>query len=293
MGQDDIVLFENEHTIRRVWVEDEVGTGQWFFAVVDVIEALTESKRPSQYWSQLKRRTLASSQVDLAEGCISIALRHPTNNRKYETECAALSWLFRIIQAVPSPKAEPIKRWLGEIGQEKVERMQQGTLSLDELRDAYLQQGYPPQWVAARMQSIVTNSILVEAWQTHGVDPVDNDRLKSVISEGVFDIKPADHKKLKNLEKDDVIQDHMTRLELIFDMLGEESNLRYIAENHPTGLEENLEGAKISSRAARVAREAYERDVQTKVVSDSNFKHLEPSLPKTAVQLDSGHEEEE
>lgn len=297
MDKNSIVSFENEHTVRRVWVEDEAGTGQWFFAVVDIIEALVETAHPSQYWSRLKSRTKDSDGIDLAEGCITIRLRSPKNNRKYDTECAALNWLFRIIQAVPSPKAEPIKRWLGELGQQEVARAERGTLSLDALRDQYLEQGYPKQWVAARIQSIVTNSILLKEWEAHGVDPVDNDKLKSVISEGVFEIKPADHKQLKGLASDESIQDHMTRLELIFDMLGEESNIRYIAEHNPVGFEQNLEGAKVSSRAARAAREAFEQDMDTKVVSDANFKHLQKSLPNAPIQLEnraqSSAEEEE
>jgi hypothetical protein len=285
MNDNELIQFEDKHTVRRVWVADEEGTGQWFFAVVDVIAALMETESASQYWYKLKKRTLDNTQVDLAEGCITISLRNPKNNRNYDTECAALNWLFRIIQAIPSPKAEPIKRWLGELGQEKIEQAGRQTLSLDALRDAYLDKGYPQKWVAARMQSIVTNSILRESWEEQGVDPADTKLLKSVISEGVFDIAPADHKKLKQLSDDDVLQDHMTRLELIFDMLGEESTIRYIADNKPVGYEANLEGAKASSRAARVAREAYEKDTQLKVLSDENFKHLERNLPKGNEQL--------
>jgi DNA-damage-inducible protein D len=154
------------YSIRRIWDEE---TEQWWFAVVDVIEALTESRKPRDYWYRMKRRVGENEGIELSTICRQFKMKAP-NNRLYETECAAAEGMLRIIQSIPSPKAEPFKRWLAKVGYERLQEIENPELTVERLRELYKIRGYTDEWIERRLQSIVTRNELTDEWRQRGVE---------------------------------------------------------------------------------------------------------------------------
>ena len=264
--ENKLVLFQ-EQEVRRIWHEEE-----WYFAVVDVIAALTESVKPRDYWYRLKKREEEGSGLELSTICRQLKLES-TDGKKYKTECANTESMFRIIQSIPSPKAEPFKLWLAKVGYERVQEIENPELAAERARQYYRELGYSEDWIAKRLQSIEIRGKLTDEWKERGVkEGIEYAILTSEISKATFGLSPSEYKKYKDLKREN-LRDHMTDLELIFTMLGETATKNQAIEQDAKGFEENKDAAIEGGTAAGDALEAFEKRTGQKVVTDKNFKH--------------------
>ncbi len=253
--------------IRRVLDEK---TGEWWYAVVDVIEVLTDSTKPRNYWYDLKRREKAKSGIELSEICRQFKLK-ATNNRFYETDCANTEGIFRIIQSIPSPKAEPFKRWLAEVGAERLDEIENPELAAERLRQIYQVKGYSDEWIERRLQSIITRNELTDEWQNRGVEVGKEVAiLTAEIAKATFGLTPAEHKKLKQLKREN-LRDHMTGLELAFTILGEAATTEITRREDAQGFNQNQTAARKGGRIAGNARRELEAETGRPVVSSTNY----------------------
>jgi len=179
------------HHIRRVWHEE-----QWFFSVVDIIGALTDSENPRNYWNMMKARELKQSQIQLSTFCVQLELAS-ADGKSYQTDCVNTEAAFRIIQSVPSPKAEPFKRWLAEVGYQRVQEIENPELAQERMRTLYQQKGYPDDWIAKRVRGIAIRDELTGEWQQRGItDQRDFAILPAEISKATFGLTPTEYKNL-------------------------------------------------------------------------------------------------
>ena len=201
--------------IRRIWHEE-----QWFFSVVDIIAVLTDSDAPSKYWTAMKRREKKDSGVQLSTICRQLKLTS-SDGKTYKTDCVNTEAAFRIIQSIPSPKAEPFKQWLAKVGYQRIQEIENPELAQQRMREIYRQKGYPDDWIEKRVRGIAVRDELTGEWKNRGIqEERDFAILTAEISKATFGLTPADYKKLKGLKREN-LRDHMTDLELIFTMLGE------------------------------------------------------------------------
>jgi len=263
-----LVQLQYEHYyIRRIMDED---TGEWWYAVVDVIEALTDSKKSRNYWYDLKRREKAKSGIELSANCRQFKLK-AANNRFYDTDCADTEGMFRIIQSIPSAKAEPFKRWLAEVGAERLEEINNPELAAERLRQIYRVKGYSDDWIERRLQSIVTRNELTDEWQNRGVEAGREVAILTIeIARATFGLTPNEHKKLKQLEREN-LRDHMTGLELAFTILGEAATTEITRRDDAQGFNENQIAARKGGRIAGNARRELEAETSRPVVSSTNY----------------------
>lgn len=262
--QNKIIVFQ-EKQIRRVWHKEE-----WWFSVVDVIEVLTESSKANRYWADLKKRSSneAGQPFAFCEQLKMVA----ADGRSRLTEVANTEGMFRIIQSIPSPKAEPFKLWLAKVGYERVQEIENPELAAERARQYYRDLGYDEKWIETRIQTISIRGQLTDEWKNRGVqEGMEYSILTAEISRATFGLAPSEYKELKGLKREN-LRDHMTNLELIFTMLGEESTKREAVDGNAQGFNENKEAARKGGRAAGKALGAYEEESGKKVVSPSNFK---------------------
>ena len=188
---------------------------EWWFSVVDVIEALTDSAKPSVYWSAMKARVLLEGGFQLSTICKQLKLES-TDGKKYETDCANTEGIFRIIQSIPSPKAEPFKRWLAKVGYERIQEIENPELATKRTRMLYKLKGYSEDWIEKRMRGIVIREELTDEWQKRGAqERRDYEILTAEISKATFGVTPAEYQELKGLKREN-LRDHMDDFELIF-----------------------------------------------------------------------------
>lgn len=255
------------HEIRRVL---DTETGEWWYAIVDVIEALTDSKKPRNYWYDLKRREKAKSGVELSAICRQFKLK-AANNRFYDTDCADTEGMFRIIQSISSPKAEPFKRWLAEVGAERLEEIDNPELAAERLRQIYRVKGYSEEWIERRLQAIVTRNELTDEWQNRGVAAGREVAiLTAEIAKETFGLTPGEHKQLKRLKREN-LRDHMTGLELAFTILSEAATTEIARQEDAQGFAENQTAARKGGRIAGNARRELEAETGRPVVSSTNY----------------------
>ncbi|MCI0580736.1 MAG: Bro-N domain-containing protein [Chloroflexi bacterium] len=256
-----------DYNIRRIWDEE---TERWWFAVVDVIEALTDSNKPRNYWYDLKRREKAKSGVELSAICRQFKLKSP-NKRFYNTECADTEGIFRIIQSIPSPKAEPFKLWLARVGYERLQEIENPELAAERARQLYKAQGYSDEWIERRLQSIVTRNELTDEWKERGVkEGQEYAVLTADIARETFGITPTEHKKVKKLKRES-LRDHMTGLELAFTILGEAATTEITRQDDAQGFNKNQVAARKGGRIAGNARRELEAETGKPVVSPTNY----------------------
>jgi DNA-damage-inducible protein D len=257
-----LMLFEKKQ------IRQTEHNGETYFSVIDVIEILSESPSPSHYWSMLKKR-----EPQLVTICYKLKML-AVDGKNRPTDCANREGVLRIIQSVPSPKAEPFKLWLAQVGTEKIEELENPELSYEHLRELYRAKGYDDKWIQTRLKSIEIRNELTDEWKKRGVtEGGEYAILTAEISKETFGITPKEHADLKGLEKQN-LRDHMTNLELVFTMLGEEVT-RSAAENDDAqGFHENLDAAKKGGRVAGNARRNAEKVTGVKVVSGQNFLNL-------------------
>jgi hypothetical protein len=267
-----IAVFQ-ETTIRRVWNNEE-----WWFAIVDVVGVLTDSVQPEGYVKDLRRRD-----PELAKGWGQIAtpLRVPTAGGAQRVNCANTEGLFRIIQSIPSPKAEPFKRWLAQVGYERVKEIENPELASARARELYQAKGYPQAWIEKRLRSISVRGELTDEWKARGVaEGKEYSILTAEIARATFGMTPGEHSQLKGLEvvkTGNNLRDHMTDLELIFTMLGEASTTEIARRSDALGFDENRTSAKEGGKIAGNARKALEAKTGKKVVSKANYLATAPS----------------
>ncbi len=259
-----IAVFRNRE-IRKIIFKNE-----WWFSVVDVIEALTGTERPRKYWNDLKKKLIDEGYSEVSERIGQLKMTSP-DNKKRETDCANTETLFRIIQSIPSPKAEPFKRWLAKVGYERVQEIEDPELAQKRARALYKAKGYSDEWIERRMRSIAIREELTDEWKSHGVNlPREYEILTAEISFAAFGIRPTAHKMLKGLKREN-LRDHMTDLELLFSMLGEASTTEITKSEHPQGFGENKNVSRRGGKIAGDAREKLEKETGRKVVSRSNY----------------------
>jgi DNA-damage-inducible protein D len=259
-----IILFQ-ERKVRRVWHNEE-----WWFSVTDVIEVLTETSRARKYWSDLKKKIIQEGYEQLSENIGQ--LKMPSSDGKfYKTDAANTKTILRLIMAIPSPKAEPFKQWLAQVGQERIEEIENPEIGIERIKEIYKAKGYSDTWIDARIKSIEIRKELTEEWKKRGVkEGQEYSILTAEIAKATFGLTPSEHKSLKSLDKEN-LRDHMTRLELIFTMLGEESTRQIAIEDDSQGFNENHEAAQKGGKAAGNARKVYEKSRNVKVVSSENY----------------------
>ena len=271
--QNKLVVFESKE-IRRVWHNEE-----WYFSVVDIVEALTSSKDPKQYWKRLNQRD-----KELKGGVQIVPLPFETDGGKQKINCANTEGIFRIIMSVPSPKAEPFKQWLAKVGYERIQEIENPELAAERARQYYKDLGYSEDWIAKRMQSIEIRGQLTDEWKDRDVkEGLEYAILTAEISRATFGKAPAEYKKHKGLKREN-LRDHMTNLELIFTMLGEETVKNEAVEADAQGFEQNRKVAIKGGQATGEALKTYEEKTGKKVVTDKNFLH-QVSEAKKAQKL--------
>ena len=258
-----IILFQ-EKEIRRVWHNEE-----WYFSIVDVIETLTDSPSPRTYWSKLKAKMLAESQLN--PNWVQLKMQS-ADGKSYKTDCTSTEGIFRIIMSVASPKAEPFKLWLAQLGKERIDEIENPELAAERARGYYKAMGYDDAWIEMRMKTIEVRGELTDEWKGRGVqEGREYAILTAEISKATFGVTPSEYKEVKDLKKEN-LRDHMTNLELIFTMLGEETTRKNVVAQEAQGFEENKTAAIQGGKAAGKALGAYEQETGEKVMTANNFK---------------------
>lgn len=258
-----LVVFQGKG-IRRTWQDDE-----WYFSVIDIIEVLTESSRPRKYWNDLKNKLIEEG-FELSEKIGQLKLES-ADGKKYLTDCATTKNMFRIIQSIPSPNAEPFKQWLAKVGYERVEEIQNPELAQKRMKELYQAKGYSEAWIEKRARGIAVRDELTGEWQNRGVQhPIEYAILTAEISKATFGLTPSEYKNLKGLDRQN-LRDHMTDLELIFTMLGEASTTEIARSKDARGFPENKEAAGKGGKISGNARNELEKETGNSVVSNENY----------------------
>ena len=260
----NIKLFQDKK-IRTTFNDEDQ---KWYFVVEDVIAVLTDSKDPKQYVKRMKLRD-----KELLKGWVQIVptLLIDTPGGKQKMSCANAEGLLRIIQSIPSPKAEPFKRWLAKVGYERLEEIEDPELASKRAREIYKAKGYPEDWIEKRMRSIAIREELTDEWKERGIkEQIEYALLTAEISKATFGLTPAQYKKVKGLKREN-LRDHMNDLELIFSMLGEASTTEITKNANAQGFLENKEAAQKGGKIAGDARKALELESGKKVISHKNY----------------------
>ena len=278
-GQLQIAEFKGRE-IRKVLHDDE-----WYFSVVDVVEALTDSPRPSQYWSTLKKKLIEEGSGDELFHNMEQLKMPGADGKDRLTDAANTETILRIIQSIPSKKAETFKRWLARVGYERILEYQNPEIAIKRAVLDYKIQGYDDEWIDARVRSIFVRNELVSEWARRGVrDGEEYAALTNVIQAATFGLGVRDHKNLKTLKKHHNLRDHMTDMELIFTMLGEKSTKDIAIATDARGFTPNKGAATQGGKIAGDARQALEVQTGKRVVSKKNFlpnKGTQKQLPKS------------
>ena len=260
-----IKLFESRQ-VRSTWNETEE---KWYFVVEDVVAILTDSNDPKQYIKRLRQRD-----KELAKGWVQIVptLEVETAGGKQRMNCADLKGIFRIIQSIPSPKAEPFKRWLAQVGSERIEEIENPEIATQRTRELYKLKGYPDDWIERRMRSIAIREELTDEWKNRGIkEDCEFAILTAEISKATFGMTPSEYKQHKDLKREN-LRDHMDDLELIFSMLGEASAKTITKNKNPQGFIQNKKTAIEGGQIAGNARRELEARSGQKIISAQNYK---------------------
>lgn len=260
----NIKLYENNE-VRSVWNNEKE---EWYFSVVDVVGVLSESKDAGAYWRKLKQR-LKEERSEAVTFCHSLKLKAADGKMRL-TDVADMQGIFRIIQSIPSPKAEPFKMWLAQIGKERVDEIIDPELAIDRALETYLSKGYPADWINQRLQSIRVRKELTESWKEHGVkEGKEYAILTNEITKAWSGLNTREYKDLKGLKKEN-LRDNMSTLEIVLNMLAEATTTELTNINNPVGLEENKIIAREGGTVAGNARKEIESRTKKTVISNKN-----------------------
>lgn len=271
MPDDKVQLFEDQ-AIRTAW-DDEAE--KWYFSIVDVVRVLTDQKTPrgaSTYWAVLKKRLRDEGANELLTNCKQLKMT-ATDGKKRKTDVATTEQLLRIIQSIPSPKAEPFKAWLAMVGRERIEETIDPELAFDRAKETYRRKGYSDNWINQRMMAIRTRNTLTDEWKDRGVQGDEYAILTNDIHRAWTGMSTKEHKQLKGLKKEN-LRDNMSSMELILTMLAEETTTEISRSSEPSTFEENRDVARAGGEVARNAREDVERRTGKPVITSKNAKQL-------------------
>ena len=272
-----LVVFEGKQ-IRRIWHNNE-----WYFSVIDIVQALTDSVDAKDYWYRLKKREMESSSIELSTFCRQLKLQS-SDGKYYETDCANTKSLFRIIQSIPSKKAEPFKQWLAKVGYERVQEIENPELSQQRMKELYKAKGYSEDWIEKRVRGIAIRDELTGEWHKRGVQTdKEYSILTAEISKATFGMTPDEYKQFKGLHKQN-LRDHMTDLELIFSMLGERATTEIARNKGAQGFEENKTAAQEGGEIAGDARKKLEIKSGKKVATNENYLEQRENTKKLENQ---------
>ena len=264
MDSTKITIFKNKQ-IRKTLHNNE-----WYFSVIDVIEALTDSDNPRNYWNMMKVRLKLESGIELSTNCVQLKLP-ALDGKMRETDCANTEDIFRMIQSIPSPKAEPFKRWLARVGYERVQEIENPELATKRTRMLYKLKGYSDDWIEKRMRGIAIREELTDEWKNRGAkENKDYEILTAEISKATFGVTPSEYKKLKGLKREN-LRDHMDDFELILNMLGERATTEIHRTGNSKGVAKLKSDAKRGGNVAGIARKNLEKQLKRSVVTNKNF----------------------
>lgn len=261
----EIKLFEGNQ-IRSLWDSEKE---EWYFSVVDVVGVLTDSKNPRDYWYRVKKRMSEEEKSELSTFCRQLKMES-SDGKKYNTDATDIQGIFRIIQSVPSPKAEPFKMWLAEVGKERIDEIIDPELTIDRALETYLKKGYTREWINQRLQAIQVRKELTDSWQDHGVkEGKDFAILTNEITKAWSGMTTRQYKDYKGLKKQN-LRDNMSTTELILNMLAETATKDIANAKNPKGLEENKKVAREGGSIAGDARKSIETKTGKPVITPKN-----------------------
>lgn len=264
--ENKIQIFEDKK-IRTAWNETEE---DWYFSIVDVIAVLTESNEPRRYWSDLKRKLKDEGATQLYENIVQLKMPSPKDGKNYKTDVANTEQLLRIIQSIPSPKAEPFKMWLAEVGKERIEETIDPELTIERALETYLKKGYSREWINQRLQSIQVRKELTDEWELHGVKQgIEYAILTDEITKAWSGMTTRQYKNLKGLKKEN-LRDNMSTLELVLNMLAEATTTEISKEKNPQTFADNRKVAKEGGEVAGNARKDIEKRTGKPVITSKN-----------------------
>ena len=270
---DKIQLFENKR-IRTAWDEEKE---EWYFSIVDVVAVLTDQpdqRGASNYWAKLKQRLKEEGADQLLTNCQQLKMKSPKDGKRYNTDVADTEQLLRIVQSIPSPKAEPFRAWLAQVGRERIEETIDPELTIERALETYLKKGYTREWINQRLQAIQVRKELTDEWDARGVQKgVEYAILTDEISRAWSGMSTRQYKNLKGLKKEN-LRDNMTTLELVLNMLAEATTTQFSKDRKPTTFQENLEVAKAGGQVAGRTRKDIESQSNTPVISSKNAAQL-------------------
>jgi len=267
--QNSIILF-NEKQVRRHWDEDKE---LWYFSIVDIIEVLVESNRPRKYWNDLKKKLLLEGS-QLSEKIGQLKMKS-FDGKFYKTDVLDTENILRLIQSIPSPKAEPFKLWLAKVGYERIEETEDPELAFERAMQTYLKKGYSKDWINQRLKSIEVRKDLTDEWKERGVkEGLEYAILTDEITKAWSEKSVKQYKNFKGLEKQN-LRDNMTNLELILNMLAEASTTEISKKQRPKNLIENKKVAKEGGNVAKQARKTLEKQTGESIISSKNAKELQ------------------
>lgn len=264
MIETQIAIFRNKK------VRKQIHRGEWWFSIIDIIEILVGSERPRKYWNDLKTKLIKEGFSELSDFIGQLKLTS-SDGKKYLTDCANTETMFRIIQAIPSPKVESMKRWLARVGFERIKEIEDPELATKRTRILYKAKGYPDSWIEKRMRGIAIREELTDEWQKRGIEKdLDYKILTSEISKATFGVTPSQYKKLKGLKRQN-LRDHMDDFELIFTMLGERSTTEIHKTEDSKGFNKLKKDGQEGGEIAGVARRRLEKRLKRSIVTGKNF----------------------
>ena len=273
MDNDKLQLFENK-AIRTAWDEEKE---EWYFSIVDVVAVLTDQpdqRGASNYWAKLKQRLKEEGADQLLTNCQQLKMKSPKDGKRYNTDVADTEQLLRIVQSIPSPKAEPFRAWLAQVGRERIEETIDPELTIERALETYLKKGYTREWINQRLQAIQVRKELTDEWDARGVQKgVEYAILTDEISRAWSGMSTRQYKNLKGLKKEN-LRDNMTTLELVLNMLAEATTTQFSKDRKPSTFQENLEVAKAGGQVAGRTRKDIESQSNTPVISPKNAAQL-------------------
>ncbi len=268
-----LAVFEG-HRIRKL-----LHAGEWWFSIIDVIESLVGGDRPRKYWNDLKKKLIAEGYFEVSEKIGQLKMVAPDGKRRM-TDCANTETLFRIVQSIPSPKVEPLKRWLARIGKERIDEIENPELAMGRMQALYEKKGYPKQWIDKRLRGIAVRQDLTDEWKERGAETrLEFAILTNEIMQGAFGLKVDEYKQVKDLEREN-LRDHMTDIELILTMLAEATTTKLHRDRDSRGMKPLKKDAKDGGAVAGRTRKDIERQTNRPVISSENFKSLTSGKPR-------------
>lgn len=261
----DLVLFENSKIRRQMHNEE------WYYSIVDIIEVLTESPDPTDYWNKLKKRLDTEEFSELSTSCRKLKMPSKKDGKNYPTECANRQAIFRLIQSIPSPNAEPFKQWFAQLAEERIQEIIDPSLAIERARQTYLKKGYDEEWTNTRIKSIGARNELTNEWKNRGASTKDYAILTDEISKGTFGITTGQHKAIKKIGKQN-LRDNMSAMELALMTLAEVTTTEIHKTNDSRGMEELKKDAHDGGEIASVTRKNIEQKLGKPVVTSENAK---------------------